>query len=63
MYEAFKDEKDWKQVARTLGVNTRSAYEWLKNQQGFPKKKGGSPSTKTPEILAAMEENSSITLY
>lgn len=64
--QAHKEEKDWKQVAKTLGINIRTAYRWLSNEQIIPKEKGGSKSKKTPEIIQVLvdsvENNPSITL-
>ena len=66
IYEAFKEEKDGKQVVRTLGINIRTAYHWLQMNKTLPMKKGGSPTKKTSEILetlkTSIEENSSLTL-
>lgn len=66
IYNAYKDEKDWKAVAATLGINKRTAYHWLQKEQELPKPKGGSTSKKTPEIIEVLkqriEENVSTTL-
>ena len=65
--EAFKEEQDWKAIAKTLGINIKTAYKWIFNNQVAPKKKRGRlVSKKRPEIvtaiLSAIEENSSETL-
>ena len=66
IYDCYMRNEDWKMMARTLGVNIRTAYHWLKNEQQAPKKKGGSKSVKTnamiAEIVQWIEQNPSITL-
>nr|XP_022911119.1 uncharacterized protein LOC111422125 [Onthophagus taurus] len=64
--KAYEDGKNWRQTAQDLGVNVRTAYEWLKNDQEDPKPKGGSKSKKTLAIDEALvrwiEEDSTLTL-
>ena len=66
IYDCFKEGRDWRQLAKTLGINQRTAQHWLFNDQVEPKKKGGSLSKKTPEIMNfftdVIEEKTSITL-
>lgn len=67
IFKAYEDDKDWRQTAKDLGVNVRTAYEWLKKEQPLPKPKGGAGSRKkTPAIEDAMvrwiEEDSTLTL-
>lgn len=44
--KAYEEDKDWKETANALGVNIRTAYEWIKMGQVLPKNKGGNASTK-----------------
>ena len=64
--EAFKNEEDWRALARTLVVNPRTAYHWLRNDQPTPKTRGRATTKKTPEIAAfitrCVEGDSAITL-
>ena len=66
VFEAWKNEEDWKTVAKTLGINIKTAYEWLKADKGAPDKKGGSRSKMTEEmkvfLISKVEECASITL-
>ena len=48
---AHEDEKDWKVLARTLGINLRTAYHWLENKQETPKKRRRAPSKKTEKAV------------
>jgi transposase len=63
---AHKNNEDWKSTARTLGINVQTAYRWLLKDQELPKKKGGSISRKSPEIMrlltTTIENNASATL-
>ena len=53
-------------MAKTLNINTATAYKWLAKKQCIAKKKGGSLSKKSPEVInaitSAIENNASITL-
>ena len=65
--KAYEDEKDWRECANALGVNVRTAYEWIKKDQPLPKPKGGLGSRKrTAEIESTLvewvEENATIIL-
>ena len=63
---AHEDEKDWKVLARTLGINLRTAYHWLENKQETPKKRGRATSKKTEEavelLVKCVEDDPAITL-
>lgn len=64
--EAHEEGRDWKAVAKTLGINLRTAYVWLQKGQFIPKQKGGSKSKKTEEIIEFLtdkiEKEPSVTL-
>ena len=66
IFEAYEEEKDWRAMAKALGVNERTAYEWIRRGQKSPKAKGGSVTKKTDAIDDALDEwiseNPSITL-
>lgn len=66
VFEAYENGEDWKSMARTLGINHKTAYKWLYNNHKYAKKKGGGKSKKTEQIVetlsAAIENNASITL-
>lgn len=66
VYEAHEEGSDWRNVAKTLGIKENTAYKWLSKKQVAAKKKGGSSSRKTQEIMDSfedvIEENPSITL-
>ena len=66
IFEAYEEDKDWKGLAKALGVNERTAYEWIRSGQKTPKAKGGSVTKKTDAIDDALDEwiseNPSITL-
>ena len=56
IFEAYEEGHDWRALAKTLRVNLRTAYDWQRNGKMNPKKKGGSISKKTPEMMAAIAE-------
>ena len=56
IFEAFEEGQDWRALAKTLPVKLRTAYDWLRNGKMNPKKKGGSISKKTPEMMAVIAE-------
>ena len=56
VFEAFKEERDWRATAKSLGVNPRTAYHWLRKSQGTSKSRGGSLSRKTPAVVKIIEE-------
>ncbi|XP_022902532.1 uncharacterized protein [Onthophagus taurus] len=65
--KAHEEGKDWRATATALGVNVRTAYEWLKKDQSLPKKKGGNASSKktaaiSDALVRWIEEDSTITL-
>ena len=64
--EAHEEGRDWKAVAQALGIKLRTAYMWLQNGQFEAKKKGGSESKKTDEIVSFLtdqiEKEPSVTL-
>ena len=66
IFEAYEEDKDWKGLAKALGVNERTVYEWIRSGQKTPKAKGGSVTKKTDSIDHALDEwiseNPSITL-
>ena len=43
---AHTEDNNWRELCKTLGINTRTAYHWIRNEQAKPKKKGGSISKK-----------------
>ena len=49
--EAFNNEEDWTKIAKTLGVNSKTAYNWITNRQDLSKKNGGNKNKKSPEML------------
>ena len=54
--QAHREEKNWKELAKTLGINKKTEYHWLQNDQELPKLKGGSSSKKTPEMIEMLKE-------
>lgn len=65
--KAHEEGRDWRTIASALGVNTRTAYEWLKKEQPLPKKKGGNASAKKTPVLEDaivrwVEEDCTLTL-
>ena len=58
-------EEDWEAVAKILGINIKTAYEWLKAEKQVPGKKGGNRSKKTEDmkvfLISKFEECASIT--
>ena len=66
IYEAYKNEEDWRSVARTLKISTSTAYKWLLSNQERSKKKRGYYCKKNDaaveKMLEALERNCSATL-
>ena len=66
IFEAHQEDRNWREVARSLGVNEKTAYIWLRNEQASPKRRGGSQTKKTQAIVdfltSLIEEKPSITL-
>ena len=67
VFKAHEDGMDWRKVAKTLGIKPNTAYKWISRGQEEPKKKGGSTTKKTQEMMDAIEnvlerENCSATL-
>ncbi|CAG9760986.1 unnamed protein product [Ceutorhynchus assimilis] len=63
----YEDGKDWRECADALGINVRTAHEWIKKDQPLPKPKGSLGFRKrTAEIESTLvewvEENATITL-
>ena len=56
IFEDYEEGRDWRALAKTLRVNLRAAYDWLRNGKMNPKKKGGSISKKTLEMMAVIAE-------
>ena len=54
-FEAYEGD-DWEALEKTLRVNLHTAYDWLRNGKMNPKKKGGSISKKTPDMMAVLAE-------
>ena len=51
IFEAHQEDRNWREVARSLGVNEKTAYVWLRNEQASPKRRGGSQTKKTQAIV------------
>ena len=49
--EAHNEDREWRELCKNLGVNVRTAYDWIKNEQEKPKNKGGSKTKKTEEMI------------
>ena len=49
--EAHRDNKDWKELAKSLGIALRTVYGWLEKNHDTPMNKGGSKPKKTEEIM------------
>lgn len=64
--EAYNEDKNWRDLCKSFKVNISTAYEWIRKGQTQPKKKGGSQSKKTAEIinciLDKIEKEPSVTL-
>ena len=39
--DAFKNKENWRDTTKTRGINTKTAYKRLFNNQEIPKKRGG----------------------
>lgn len=49
--KAHEEGKNWRETATSLNINIRTAYEWIKNNQTLPKKRGGCKGTKKKKKL------------
>ena len=48
VFEAFKEERDWRAIGESLGINPRNAHHWLRKSQETPGPRGGSLTRKKP---------------
>ena len=66
VFEAYNENKNWKELAKTLGIPLRTAYGWFEKNRIEPMKKGGSKPKKTEKIMnfiiEHIEKEPSVTL-
>ena len=56
IFEAYEEGDDWRALAKTLRVNLRTAYDWLRNGKMNPKEERWVNFQETPEIMAVIAE-------
>ena len=56
VFEAFKEERDWRAIGESLGINPRNAHHWLRKSQETPRPRGGLLTRKTPAVVKKIEE-------
>ena len=58
------EDQDWQSLASNLGINRRTAKEWLIESQEFPKREGESISKETTlatqKVISGIEEDATL---